>query len=90
MDSAITLKDRALVTDPQKPLAPANWPDDELTIANLGHATLLMNYFGVAVLTDPTLFNRVGFAVDSLLTVGPRRITAPPLPPEALQTYQVI
>lgn len=78
------------MTNPQKPLDPANWPDDALTIANLGHATLLMNYFGVAVLTDPTLFNRVGFAVDSLFTVGPRRITAPPLPPEALQAVQVI
>ena len=49
-----------------------------------------MNYFGVAVLTDPALFNRVGFAVDSLFTVGPRRITAPPLPPAALQAVQVI
>jgi L-ascorbate metabolism protein UlaG (beta-lactamase superfamily) len=90
MDSNVTPKDHALVTDPQKPLNPASWPDDALTIANLGHATLLMNYFGISVLTDPTLFNRVGFAVDSLFTVGPRRISAPPLPPAALQTVQVI
>jgi L-ascorbate metabolism protein UlaG (beta-lactamase superfamily) len=90
MDGAITFKDRALVTDPQKPLGPASWPNDALTIANLGHATLLMNYFGVSVLTDPTLFNRVGLALDSLFTIGPRRITAPPLPPAALQAVQVI
>jgi L-ascorbate metabolism protein UlaG (beta-lactamase superfamily) len=49
-----------------------------------------MDYFGVSVLTDPTLFNRVGFAVDSLFSIGPRRVTAPPLPPSALQGVQVI
>ena len=40
-------------------LEPAKWPEDELTIANLGHSTLLMNYFGVRVISDPTLFERV-------------------------------
>jgi L-ascorbate metabolism protein UlaG (beta-lactamase superfamily) len=71
-------------------LEPANWPNDALTIANLGHATLLMNYFGVRVLTDPTLFNRIGFAVDALFSIGPRRMVAPPLPPAALQGVQII
>jgi L-ascorbate metabolism protein UlaG (beta-lactamase superfamily) len=71
-------------------LKPESWPDDALTIANLGHATLLMNYFGVSVLTDPTLFNRIGLAVDSLFSIGPRRMVAPPLAPAALQNVQVI
>jgi hypothetical protein len=43
---------------------PASWPDDELTIANLGHATLPMNFFGVRVLSDPSVFSRVGLAFD--------------------------
>lgn len=72
------------------PPKPAAWPDSELTIANLGHATLLMNYLGVRVLTDPSLFNRVGMAFDSLFTIGPRRMTAPPLTPDELQNLDVI
>jgi L-ascorbate metabolism protein UlaG (beta-lactamase superfamily) len=60
-------------------LNPAAWPDGALTVANLGHATLLMNYFGVRVISDPTLFDRIGLALDSILTIGPRRQVAPPL-----------
>ena len=69
---------------------PVAWPDTALSIANLGHATLLMNYLGVRVLTDPSLFDRVGLAVDSLFTIGPRRVTAPPLAPADLQNLDVI
>ena len=69
---------------------PASWPSDELTISNLGHATLLMNYFGVRVLTDPSLFSRVGLAFDSLFSIGPKRVTPPPLKPNDLQQLDVI
>jgi L-ascorbate metabolism protein UlaG (beta-lactamase superfamily) len=72
------------------PLEPRAWPDGDLTIANLGHATLLMNYFGVRVISDPTLFNRVGVALDSIVTFGPRRHVAPPLKPAALGPLDVI
>ncbi|MGH7841164.1 MAG: MBL fold metallo-hydrolase [Candidatus Binataceae bacterium] len=66
------------------------WPDNALTLENLGHATLLMNFFGVRVISDPTLFNRVGVSLDSILTIGPRRLVAPVLPPDRLQTVKVI
>jgi len=69
---------------------PAAWPDSALTISNLGHATLLMNYLGVRVISDPSLFNRVGLSFDSMLTIGPRRMTAPPLAPAELQNLDVI
>lgn len=82
--------DRTVVNDPGVQLNPSIWPDDALTLANLGHATLLINYFGVSVLTDPTLFNRIGFAVDSWFTVGPRQMVPPVLPPAALQSVRVI
>jgi len=72
------------------PLDPASWPDNSLTIANLGHATLLMNFFGTRVLTDPTLFSRVGMSIDSLLTIGPKRYVDPPLTPAQLQHIDVI
>ncbi len=70
--------------------APAADADDALTIANLGHATLLMNYFGVRMLTDPTLFERVGLAIDSIATIGPRRVSAAPLRPDQLGHLDVI
>src|SRR5712692_2033573 len=54
-------------------LEPARWPRDALTIANLGHSTLLMNFFGVRVISDPSLFERVGVAIGPLATIGPHR-----------------
>ncbi|MHB8382943.1 MAG: MBL fold metallo-hydrolase [Candidatus Binataceae bacterium] len=69
---------------------PAQWPANALSIANLGHATLLMNYLGVRVISDPSLFDRVGLAFDSIFTIGPRRVTAPPLAPAQLQNLDVI
>src|SRR6266481_23077 len=71
-------------------LDPATWPDNALTLANLGHATLLMNFMGVRAISDPSLFNHVGLAVDSLFTIGPRRMIAPPLSPARLQALEVI
>ena len=71
-------------------LEPASWPDNSLTIANLGHAALLMNFFGTRVLSDPTLFSRVGMSIDSILTIGPKRFVDPPLTPAQLQHIDVI
>ncbi len=69
---------------------PASWPDNALTIANLGHATVLMNFFGTRVLSDPSLFSRVGMSIDSILTIGPKRHVDPPLAPSQLQQLDVI
>src|ERR1700736_3750701 len=69
---------------------PDRWPADRITIANLGHASLLMNFLGVLVLTDPSLFDKVGLSFDSIFTIGPKRVTAPPLAPADLQDVQLI
>jgi L-ascorbate metabolism protein UlaG (beta-lactamase superfamily) len=69
---------------------PRSWSDHDLTIANLGHATVLMNYFGTRVLSDPSLFSRVGLSFDSILTIGPKRVSDPPLAPAELQSLDVI
>src|SRR5579859_4525958 len=71
-------------------LNPSRWSDRDLTIANLGHATLAMNYFGVRVISDPTLFDRIGLSFDSILTIGPRRHVAPPLTAGELGPIDVI
>ena len=69
---------------------PAGWPHDRITVSNLGHASLLMNFLGVQVITDPSLFDRVGLAFDSIFTVGPKRWSPPPLAPADLQDVQLI
>jgi len=71
-------------------LQPARWPKDTLTIANLGHSTLLMNFFGVRVISDPSLFDRVGLTLGPLVTVGPHRLTPAPLKPAQLQQLDLI
>ncbi|MEW6306829.1 MAG: MBL fold metallo-hydrolase [Verrucomicrobiota bacterium] len=59
---------------PQKP-EPSKWADNAITFAWLGHATLLINFYGVRILTDPTLFERIG--VDLWVgSLGPKRLTA--------------
>ena len=75
---------------PTGQLHPATWPDGTLTVADLGHSALLMDWYGVRVVSDPTLFNRVGLSIGSLLTIGPHRHTAPPLAPAQLQNLDVI
>src|ERR1700722_5126951 len=85
---AIAFADRTM-PPPIKP-NPASWPNDRIMISNLGHATVLMNFMGVRVLTDPSLFERVGLAVDSIFTIGPKRVTPPPLAPSELQDVQLI
>jgi L-ascorbate metabolism protein UlaG (beta-lactamase superfamily) len=54
---------------------PARWDDARLTLAWLGHSTVLINFFGINVLTDPVLFPRIGIRLPGF-TVGPKRLTA--------------
>ncbi len=68
----------------------ASWPDDRLTVAYLGHASLLVNFFGIRLISDPTLFERIGLSLKSLVTVGPKRVTAAPLAPKALNPLDLV
>ena len=62
---------------PHRP-EPATWDDGRLTVAWLGHATVLVNFYGTWLLTDPALRERVGLRVGGL-TLGPRRLVRPAL-----------
>jgi len=68
---------------------PSTWSDNRITLAWLGHATVLINFYGVRVLTDPALFPRIGVDVR-LATVGPLRLTACALPPAQLPDIDVV
>ena len=57
---------------------PQTWSDNAVTAAWLGHATVLINFFGVRIITDPALFSRAGIRLPGF-TIGPKRLTAPAL-----------
>lgn len=57
---------------------PAQWKNDEINIAWIGHSTVLINFFGKIILTDPVLFERVGINLFGI-TFGPTRLTKPAL-----------
>jgi L-ascorbate metabolism protein UlaG (beta-lactamase superfamily) len=57
---------------------PAAWDHARVTAAWLGHATVLINFFGIKILTDPVLFPRIGIRLPGF-TIGPKRLTAPAL-----------
>lgn len=68
-----------------RPIAPAftkpeplKWNDTQVTAAWIGHATVLINFFGIKILTDPVLFPRIGIRLPGF-TIGPKRLTAPAL-----------
>lgn len=63
--------------------SPLKWNDGRLTAAWIGHATVLVNFFGIKILTDPVLFPRIGIRLPGI-TIGPKRLTAP-----ALQFHQL-
>lgn len=62
---------------PHRP-QPETWSDERLTVAWLGHATVLVNFYGTWFLTDPALRQRVGVRVAGA-TLGPRRLVRPAL-----------
>ena len=49
-----------------------------MNAAWLGHSTVLINFFGFNIITDPVLFPRIGIRLPGL-TIGPKRLTAPAL-----------
>ena len=88
------LRDRARELGRDVPLAahtptPASWPDSAITLAWLGHATVLVNFYGFWILTDPVLFSRIGvdLGVGSL---GPLRLVQCALPADELPELDLV
>lgn len=52
---------------------PEKWLNNEVTVAWLGHASFLINFFGTRILIDPALGSRIGITPIGHQTIGPRR-----------------
>jgi L-ascorbate metabolism protein UlaG (beta-lactamase superfamily) len=63
--------------------SPLSWKNDKITAAWLGHATVLINFHGINIITDPVLFSRVGASLG-VGTLGPLRRQACALRPRQL------
>ena len=66
---------------PVEPIAkpsPDKWTPDNINIAWIGHSTILLNFYGTIILTDPVLFARIGLYFWGM-TYGPSRYSAPAL-----------
>ena len=68
---------RSVLPAPVKPDLTA-WSENAVTICWLGHATVLINFYGIRILTDPAFGDRVGISLG-FGTAGPKRYFAPAL-----------
>ena len=76
---------REWTVERRRPIAPAFakptpevWSEEEVTAAWLGHSTVLFNFFGLIIITDPVFSRRIGIRLP-FLTLGPKRLTEPAL-----------
>lgn len=68
---------------------PRSWRSSDLTIAYVGHASVLVDFGGVRILTDPAFFERIGLSLGPV-TLGPKRVVASALRPEELPPLDAI
>ena len=68
---------------------PATWSPSNLTIAYVGHASVLIDFGGTRLLTDPAFFDRIGVHLGPL-TLGPKRVVAAALAPEELPPLDAV
>jgi L-ascorbate metabolism protein UlaG (beta-lactamase superfamily) len=86
--AASAVNDREVLPAAHTP-TPGSWDDNAITLAWLGHATVLINFYGLRVLTDPTLFPRIG--VNAWVTsIGPLRLVSCALLPSQLPEIDVV
>jgi len=79
---------REVPAAPHRP-TPGRWNDNAITLSWLGHATVLINFYGVRILTDPVLFRRIGIDVG-VGSVGPLRLVQCALPAGDLPAIDLV
>ena len=64
--------------EPPHRLTPSRWRDDEVTVGWVGHSTVLINLYGVKILTDPVLGPQIGVQLGPW-QIGPKSMSTRPL-----------
>jgi len=77
------------VTPPNHCPTPAQWSPASVTAAWLGHASVLINFYGLYIVTDPVLSRRIG-ASFGRRTFGPKRLIAPALTVDQLPPIDLV
>lgn len=78
------------ITTPGYTPDPSSWDASTITAAWIGHSTVLINFLGMNIITDPVLSERIGLNVADLFTIGPRRLVSPALTVEQLPRIDLI
>lgn len=72
-------KDTESITRVKNRPEPMKWSDTDITVAWLGHASFLLNFYGTKILIDPALETRIGLTPIGNYTLGPSRYVEPAL-----------
>jgi L-ascorbate metabolism protein UlaG (beta-lactamase superfamily) len=73
-------------------IAPADlstWSDKSVDVCWVGHATVLVNFYGLHILTDPVLFDRIGAQIG-IGTMGRKRLVSPAIDPNNLPRIDLV
>jgi L-ascorbate metabolism protein UlaG (beta-lactamase superfamily) len=68
---------------------PGQWNNNSVTAAWLGHSTVLINFYGLNIITDPVLHSRVGASIG-IGTIGPMRRQTCALKPRELPKIDLV
>ncbi len=77
------------ITKPNHLPTPAQWSSSSVTVAWLGHASVLINFYGLNIVTDPVLSRRIGASFGGR-TFGPKRLIAPALTVDQLPPIDLV
>ncbi len=77
------------VKSPNLKPSPMNWSNNAITLSWLSHSTILINFFGVWILTDPVFSDKVGPSLG-IVQIGPKRFIKPALDINQLPDIDII
>ncbi len=80
---------RRKILKPKFKPTPELWNPNGITAAWLGHSTVLINFYGVNIITDPLLVDHAGADVR-IGTIGPKRLVGPALKPKQLPKVDLV
>ena len=78
-----------VIQQPKHRPHPKAWSNEKITGACLGHSTVLLNFLGTWILTDPVFSNRVGLGWAPFI-IGPKRHLHPALSRQELPKIDLI